>query len=188
MQATGYLWHFQQFAAVEYHRCGQRRERFPSAPPTNGLALWLKADEGITTNADGTVANWADQSGYTNDAGPDQNGALAPSLITDTNIGKPVVAFNPNGSPMCLDVADAPSVELVSDLSLFYAVEFTNFANTTLPQAIVAKTFGNEPYPFDYQVIAAQAKLIRGNANGNASVASSGPCPPDNISSAGPLC
>jgi len=149
----------------------------PSAPPTNGLVLWLKADAGISTNSNGAVTNWADQSGNTNDASTDQNGAAAPSLLIDTNLGKPVVTFNPNGSPMCLDVADAPSVELVSDMSLFYAVEFTNFADTTLPQTIVAKTFGNEPYPFDYDVTVADAELLRGNANGNDGIISSGPLP-----------
>ena len=149
----------------------------PSAPPTNGLALWLRADEGVTINSDGTVANWADQSGYTNDANTDPYGAAAPSLIIDTNIGKPVVTFNPNGAPMCLDVADAPSVELLSDLSLFYAVEFTNFADITLPQAIVAKTFGDEPYPFDYYVNISDAELVRGDANGNDGIDSSGPLP-----------
>jgi hypothetical protein len=149
----------------------------PTAPPTNGLVLWLKADAGVTTNTDGTLANWADQSGYTNDASTDPNGAAAPSLIIDTNIGKPVVAFNPNGAPMCLDVADAPSVELVSDMSLFYAVEFTNFEDTTLDQTIVAKTFGNEPYPFDYYVNISYAELLRGDANGNSGIDSSSPLP-----------
>ncbi len=149
----------------------------PTAPSTNGLVLWLKADEGVSTNADGTVATWADQSGNSNNATTDSFGAAAPSLRTDPSIGRPVVTFNPNGAPMCLDVADAPSVELTSDMSIFYAAEFTNFSYTTLPSTIVAKTFGSSAFPFDYQVNASQALYYRGNANGTSSVGSSGPVP-----------
>jgi len=148
----------------------------PSAPPTNGLVLWLKADTGVTTNADGTVANWADQSGSTNDASTDTFGAAAPSWMVDTNLGRPVVAFNPNGSPMCLDVLSAPSVQLVSDLSLLYAAEFANFTNS-LPQTIVAKTFGANAFPFDYNVTFSEASLVRAGANGGSAVNSAGPLP-----------
>src|SRR5438105_495533 len=35
----------------------------PASPPATGRALWLKADAGVTTNMDGTVATWTDQSG-----------------------------------------------------------------------------------------------------------------------------
>jgi hypothetical protein len=149
----------------------------PAAPPTNSLVLWLKADTGVTTNTDGTVSKWADQSGLTNDATTDQNGAVAPSLMTDPAIGKPVVTYNPNGQSMCLDVADAPSVELTSDMSIFYAAQFTNFADTTLPSTIVAKTFGSSAFPFDYQVNVNQALYFRGDANGTSDIGSSGPIP-----------
>ena len=149
----------------------------PAAPPTNGLVLWLKADAGITTNLDGTVATWADQSGNTNDASTDTFGALAPSLVIDPTLGKPVVGFTPNGQPMCLDVADAPSVEVTSDLSLFYAAQFTNFAMTTLPCGIVAKTFGSSPYPLDYYVNVSQAACRRGDLDGSSTINSSGPIP-----------
>ncbi|HEX3716956.1 MAG TPA: Ig-like domain-containing protein [Verrucomicrobiae bacterium] len=149
----------------------------PDAPPTNGLVLWLKADTGITTNSDGTIALWDDQSGLTNNASTDQNGALAPSLTTDPSIGKPVVSFVPNGQPMCLDVADAPSVELTSDMSLFYTVEFTNFADTTLPQAIVAKTFGSSAFPFDYPVSSSDASYVRADSDGSSAINSVGALP-----------
>jgi len=149
----------------------------PAAPPANGLVLWLKGDAGVTTNADGTVALWADQSGNTNDAGINPIGALPPSLVFDPAIGRPVVNFTPNGSPMCLDVADAPSVEVTGDLSLFYAAQFTNFSATTLPSTIVAKTFSNQPYPFDYFVNVSQAVCKRGDLDGVATINSSGPIP-----------
>jgi len=149
----------------------------PAAPPMNGLVLWLKADTGVTTNADGTVANWADQSGNTNDASMDSGGAAAPTLVLDPAIGRPVLNFTPYGGPMCLDVADAPSVELVSDWSLFYTAQFTNFADTTLPSTIVAKTFGAQPYPLDYNVNVNRANCVRGNLNGNSTISSTGPIP-----------
>ncbi|HEY3862421.1 MAG TPA: Ig-like domain-containing protein [Verrucomicrobiae bacterium] len=148
----------------------------PSAPPTNGMVLWLKADAGVTTNSDGTLALWNDQSGETNNASADPGGASAPSLETDPVLGVPVVAFNPNGFAMCLDVADAPSVELTSDMSLFYAVKFATFTNT-LPQTIVAKTFGSSAFPFDYRVAAGTATYVRADNDGSSGINSTGLLP-----------
>ncbi|PSQ63477.1 MAG: hypothetical protein BRD25_04460, partial [Bacteroidetes bacterium QH_1_61_8] len=34
-------------------------------------ALWLRADEGVTTNGSGGVTDWADQSGNGNDGAPE---------------------------------------------------------------------------------------------------------------------
>ncbi len=144
--------------------------KLPQTPPANGLVLWLKADTGVTTNSDGTIALWEDQSGLTNNASTDAFGASAPSLIKDPTLQLPVVAFNPNGSSMCLDVADAPSVELTGDLSLFYAAEFTNYVDATLPQTIVAKTFGSSAFPFDYNVTSTAASFIRADADGSSTI------------------
>jgi hypothetical protein len=36
------------------------------APPLVGVALWLKADAGVTVNSSNTVTVWADQSGHAN--------------------------------------------------------------------------------------------------------------------------
>ncbi|HEY3913867.1 MAG TPA: Ig-like domain-containing protein, partial [Verrucomicrobiae bacterium] len=40
----------------------------PTTPPTSGLMVWLNAAYGVTTNADGTVASWTDESSNGNTA------------------------------------------------------------------------------------------------------------------------
>jgi len=54
----------------------------PNALPTNGLVLWLKPGAGVTTNAAGGIAEWADSSGAGNGAAQPQAG-LSPLLSTN---------------------------------------------------------------------------------------------------------
>src|SRR5665213_429161 len=88
----------------------------PSAPPTNNLMVWLNAGQGVTTNADGTVASWADES-------PNGNNATSvANLPYDTLIGTTLATLPPvyqvgvvnnqpalhfNGTNSLLTVADA---------------------------------------------------------------------------------
>ncbi|MEO7300301.1 MAG: immunoglobulin domain-containing protein [Verrucomicrobiota bacterium] len=50
------------------------------------LRLWLKADSGVVTNANGLLSQWQDQSGNTNHASQ-SNTNLQPSLVHPTAIG-----------------------------------------------------------------------------------------------------
>jgi hypothetical protein len=58
-----------------------------------GLALWLRADAGIATNAGDWVTDWADQSGR-NNHGIQTNGTAAPLLVRDGPNGLPVLRFD----------------------------------------------------------------------------------------------
>ena len=67
----------------------------PLPPVSSGtLSLWLKADTGVATNANGQVSQWRDQSGNTNDA-LQSNSNLQPKLVTPANLnGMPAVRFD----------------------------------------------------------------------------------------------
>jgi hypothetical protein len=64
----------------------------PSAPPTNALNLWLRADAGVTTSS-GLVANWADQSSSGNNAYM-TTPSRQPTFVSGALNGKPVIRFN----------------------------------------------------------------------------------------------
>ena len=59
----------------------------------DGLALWLRADAGIATNAGDWVTEWADQSGRGNH-GHQTNGTTAPRLVRDGANGMPLLRFD----------------------------------------------------------------------------------------------
>ncbi|RTE08370.1 OmpL47-type beta-barrel domain-containing protein [Paenibacillus whitsoniae] len=64
-----------------------------SAIPTDHLDLWLKADSGLTVDANNRVSIWKDQSGNGNDLSVvDSN--KKPLLVTDAVYGRPSVRFN----------------------------------------------------------------------------------------------
>src|SRR5215831_8015184 len=61
-------------------------------PVTNGLALWLAADSGVTTNASGLVSGWTDQSGQGHSASQASSGAQ-PAILAKQLNSLPVVHF-----------------------------------------------------------------------------------------------
>ena len=68
-------------------------ESAPQNPPTPaGLRLWLTADRGVTTDADGRVSAWADQSGNGFDISQPQE-ALQPRFNPTGINNRPSVAF-----------------------------------------------------------------------------------------------
>jgi len=86
----------------------------PALSVTNGLALWLRADAGVTTNAAGAVVSWTDQSGSGNNAGPlsGSSGSDMPLLVTKSVFGtlpQPVVQFD--GSTSVLEIPNSPSMQ-----------------------------------------------------------------------------
>ncbi len=73
--------------------------------PSEGLALWLKADEGITLDEDGGVSVWNDYSGLGRNAVKAQNAqpnetVTSPKVIEDLYNGKPAVRFNGSSDGM----------------------------------------------------------------------------------------
>jgi hypothetical protein len=133
----------------------------PSTPPTSGLALWLKADKGVTTNSDGTVAEWADQSGLGNNA-VQTDSTIAPTLVSDPKTGKLAVEFN--GTSSYLAITSAPSVVIQGDISTFCAFNITDVAAA---QTLWSKSSNAVAYPWIYGVAAGGAmSFTRGNTDG----------------------
>jgi len=63
------------------------------APPTLGLKLWLKADEGVQTNESGSVIAWLDRSGNGNDVAQSVETNMPVSAPVAIH-GNPAVRFN----------------------------------------------------------------------------------------------
>lgn len=116
----------------------------PSAPVADGLQLWLKADTGVTTNANGTVSAWTDQSGQANDASQ-WNDAEAPSWVGDAGNGHPALRFT--AAPQYLDVFSSTSIALPGDLTTFVVLKADDFATW---RGVWAKTVGARAEPNDY--------------------------------------
>jgi alpha-tubulin suppressor-like RCC1 family protein len=66
------------------------------AAPTEGLALWLKAEEAQMEISDGKISAWHDQSGGEHDAVQATTG-LQPTLVEDVVDGKDAVEFDGEG-------------------------------------------------------------------------------------------
>jgi hypothetical protein len=62
------------------------------SPSRTNLALWLKADSGVTANSSGAVSEWQDQSGAGHHA-TQSSSSLQPGLATAVINGKPAVFF-----------------------------------------------------------------------------------------------
>jgi hypothetical protein len=113
---------------------------------TNGLALWLKADAGVTTHPSGGVALWADQSTNANNALQAAD-PQAPVLVNGALNGRPVIRFD--GVDDFLNVLDSESLSFTGDLTTLFVVKIDDF---DWFRAIWAKTAGgggNLPAPTD---------------------------------------
>ena len=83
-------------------------------PIKQGLQLWLRADTGVTTDLDGGVIEWQDQSQRGNHAGPlgavfHPTGTEAPIWINDDFAGAPRVRFD--GGDDVLEIGNASSLQ-----------------------------------------------------------------------------
>ena len=61
--------------------------------PANGQRLWLRADVGVATDANGSVSTWADQSAAQKNAAQ-TDPAARPRLLANAANGQPVVRFD----------------------------------------------------------------------------------------------
>ena len=64
---------------------------FPYVPPTSGLALWLRADTGVTTSGS-AVSAWNDLSGADYNVSQ-SNATLQPTLVSNAIDGMPALSF-----------------------------------------------------------------------------------------------
>lgn len=119
----------------------------PSLILTNrGLVLWLKADAGVTANAQGYVQTWSDQSGQSNHAIQTIE-AWQPKWVTNVFNGQPALRFN--GVTNFLEIPHAPSLAANGALAIFAVVRVEDYENLN---GIIAKTVKNIPAPFDFYI------------------------------------
>lgn len=138
----------------------------PTAPPADGIALWLKADAGVTTNVDGTVATWLDQSGNTNNAAQDLSLGYPSPILTNDVAGRPVLNFD--GTIRYLVIPDALSLDLTNDMSLFCAASFDTVSNINM---ICNKGFVTQPHPFNFYLNTAGQEIVsRGDNRGTSTI------------------
>ena len=138
----------------------------PSSPMVVGvypatIALWLRADTGVTTNADGTVSQWNDLSANGNNL--TTLSAIAPQLAIDPVNGRPVVRFaGTNGTFMIAN--SSPSLAITGDMTIMAVVNFATLAGGTNGM-IVSKAGPTQPAPYDYYANAGAVRLLRGNGS-----------------------
>ncbi|MDB6040772.1 MAG: Coagulation factor 5/8 type domain protein [Verrucomicrobiales bacterium] len=125
----------------------------PSYTAPSSLKLWLKADAGVTAGADGSVTQWKDQSGNTNDAVMgDLGDTTTPVLVPSAINGKPALRFD--GVDDYLSVTSSDSIAIAGDITSFFVVRFDDAANY---RAVWAKTTGNAPATTDYYILPGSA-------------------------------
>jgi Concanavalin A-like lectin/glucanases superfamily/Bacterial Ig-like domain len=146
-----------------------------TASPTVGIypasvALWVRGDTGVTTNADGTVAQWNDMSGNGNNLLGGTYWGFTDPLLTNSVSGDTVVHFvGTNGTyGSALYANDAASLEITGNMSVVAVVNFTLPSFAAGQGEIVSKTGSinaNIPAPYDYNVASTGATTLRGNGN-----------------------
>ena len=84
-----------------------------------GLALWLKADAGVTL-AGSNVTSWADQSGNGNNA---TSPTTPPTFISSSINSKPAISFNNDGSWMRIP---PNSIGNSGNITVFVVIDYTS--------------------------------------------------------------
>lgn len=148
-------------AALSLLICSQIAQA-QTAPPTNHLQLWLKADAGVSTNAGGLVGQWNDQSGHGNNAlQADDN--LKPKWVPNAVTNRPAVRFD--GADDFMDVTSAPGLDIVGDIASFAVIRVDDYANYNSIWGKTAGPNGNLPAPNDFYLIQGSGipQLYRGD-------------------------
>ncbi len=120
---------------------------FALEPPVDGLALWLDATQGVTTNASGNVAQWDDRSGNNRHA----SNALStgPTVAADIN-GLSTLRFTKSQS----QYLECGGIDSLTDATVFIVNKLASVSTTQL-SAFFAAT-GQVPiascYPIHYQI------------------------------------
>jgi hypothetical protein len=111
-------------------------------PVNDGLALWLKADTGVATNASGQVTAWLDQSSYQNNAAARIGAAEDefPRWEGGALNGKPVVLFD--GINNVLEIPNSYSLQPQSDnWTCFFVAKRLSASKGDCPQIIGSRSW-----------------------------------------------
>jgi hypothetical protein len=130
-------------------------------------ALWIRADTGVTSDANGVVL-WNDLSGNNNTIYGGGGPTIQPQLVTNS-AGDPVIRFNTNDtvSNFMATASGSPSLGITGDMSIIAVVNPR--ALTGRSGHIVSKTGTankNIAAPYDFYLGTPGAQLYRGNGNG----------------------
>jgi prepilin-type processing-associated H-X9-DG protein len=134
------------------------------------LALWIRADTGVTTDANNNVMQWNDLSGNANNLGNIFGPPYEPLLATNA-YGDTVVRFTGTNGGVYnfLTANDAASLRITGDMSVIAVMSFATLVGGTNGE-IVSKTgtaHANIAAPYDYYVAGTgYPVLYRGNDNG----------------------
>jgi hypothetical protein len=107
-----------------------------TTPVATGLKVWLAADRGVTTDLNGGVTNWVDQSGNANNAVQQVDATAEPLLVTNALNGKPVLRFD--GTNGFLEVPDAGTAFLTNDFTTYAVARFAG-SYPTVAQTVWSK-------------------------------------------------
>jgi len=134
-------------------------------------ALWVKANTGVTTDANG-VNQWNDLSGNVNNLVQSGGSPFEPQLVPNVINGQPVIRFAATNETF-MQAADSPTLEITNDLTVFAVINFATLAGGTNGM-IVSKTGNNNiADPYDYYANSSSVLLLRGNGATSQSVNSS---------------
>ena len=146
----------------------------PSSPLAVGtypstVALWLKADTGVTTDANG-VNQWVDLSGNGNNLSQPYGAPYEPQLATNA-FGDPVIRFSATNETY-MTASSSQSLAITGDMTILAVVNFATYAGNT-NSMIVSKTYNNQASPYDYYCWSNGARFLRGNGSASGVVVSS---------------
>jgi hypothetical protein len=142
--------------------------------PAN-VALWVRANTGVTTDANG-VNQWNDLSANGNNLSQ-PSASFEPQLITNA-YGDLAIRFIATNITY-MSTPSSPSLALTSNMTIVAVANFATLAGNTNGM-IVSKTGDtlggnfNQPAPYDYYSWASGVRFLRGNGNsGGAAVVTS---------------
>lgn len=138
-------------------------------PPS--VALWVKADTGVVTDAGG-VSQWNDLSGNGNNFAQSFGSPFEPQLIPNAINGLPVIRFNATNETF-MSANSSPTLGITGDMTILAVVNFATLTGNTNGM-IISKTSGNLPAPYDYYVRPGEVQFYRGNGTVNGLVNSTG--------------
>lgn len=122
-------------------------EAAPELTASPNLRLWLRGDAGVTTDDQGYVTEWRDQSGNENHA--TQADPFYAPTVGEVN-GQPALRFDPDfdaSEADFLDVAESDTLNITGDIASFFVIQADDFATY---RAVWGQTAGNVPRPNDY--------------------------------------
>jgi hypothetical protein len=113
------------------------------------LALWLRADAGVTKDAQNFVSVWNDQSGNANNV---SSVALDNSPLFTTNVWDDLPSALFDGVDDYMVAPTSATLAIIGDMTVYVVAQFDSFDGF---HGLVGKTAGadnNIPAPFDYYV------------------------------------